>query len=88
VGVYVPSRFVNHMALAQIAATGLRFFDDNPHLYGTYFPGIPVPVESGADLLSRPPDRVLIMSRAFGDSIARRLSEVDIPADTIASLDR
>jgi SAM-dependent methyltransferase len=72
-GVYVPARFVNAMAIAGLPAVGLRFFDDDPKLVGTYYPGIPVPVEAGASLPAAPVDTVLVMSRTFGPGLAQRL---------------
>lgn len=77
VGIFVPGRAVNFLGLnrEQIDLNRLRFFDDDAMLHGTYFPGIPIPVESRRDLLERPPDRLLIMSHTFGEVIARSLRE-------------
>jgi len=76
VGVYVPSRVVNAVFVGDIPTDNWRFFDDNPLLKGSYFPGIGISVEDRAALLARPTDRVLIMSRSFGKVIARGLAEV------------
>ena len=73
VGVFVPQRIINAAALAKITFPGCRFFDDNRHLHGTYFPGIAIAVESRADLLRNPSARLLVMSHSFGAKIAGEL---------------
>jgi SAM-dependent methyltransferase len=75
VGIYVPGRAVNVLATIKekIPLTGLRFFDDNNSLHDTYLPGFDIPIESRDDLLKRPTDRVVIMSRSFGNKIAQEL---------------
>ena len=74
-GIFVPGRIVNLLSLnlSRIGCNQIRFFDDNPILQGTYYPGIPIQVESRPDLLNRPPDRLLIVSRTFGETIADSL---------------
>jgi 2-polyprenyl-3-methyl-5-hydroxy-6-metoxy-1,4-benzoquinol methylase len=71
--VVVPGRFVNVLIHEAIPTRDLRFIDDNPLLHGTFFPGIPVPIESRAELLRKPSEEVLVMSKTFGDAIARDL---------------
>ncbi len=88
VGVYVPTRFINYAWLFHIDTARLRFFDDNPTLWGKYFPGLPIPVEPGEDLVRRPTDRILIMSHPFGESIAARLAKASLHADRIDSFTR
>ena len=72
-GVYVPARFVNAMVISNMSASGVRFFDDDPALVGTYYPGIPIKIEAGSALLETPTDYVLVMSRTFGSRLAERL---------------
>jgi len=72
-GVYVPARFVNALGISRISARSIRFFDDDPGLLNTYYPGIPIRIESRADLLKSPTDSVLIMSRTFGPNLANQL---------------
>jgi len=79
VGVYVPGRIVNALCAGNVAIENCRFFDDSPLLKASYYPGIPVPVENRGDLIAHPPDRVLIMSRSFGNLIANELRE-QLPA--------
>jgi SAM-dependent methyltransferase len=74
VGLYVPGRAINALALAGSDAAHIRFFDDDPRLHGTYLPGFGSPIESRAQLIDRPPDRVLIMSHTFGARIAAALA--------------
>lgn len=80
-GVYVPARFVNAIGISQIPAQKIRFFDDDPGLLGTYYPGIPIRIESREDLLRSPTDSVLIMSRTFGPNLAIELRKL-LPAST------
>jgi 2-polyprenyl-3-methyl-5-hydroxy-6-metoxy-1,4-benzoquinol methylase len=72
-GIYVPARFVNAMVISKMSSLGIRFFDDDPALVGTYYPGIPIMIESGSALLENPTDSILIMSRTFGPQLAERL---------------
>lgn len=80
-GVYVPARFVNALGVSHMSAQSIRFFDDDPSLLGTYYPGIPVRIESREELLKSPTDSVLIMSRTFGSNLANQLRQL-LPAGT------
>ena len=80
-GVYVPGRFVNAIGISQIPPQAIRFFDDDPSLLGTYYPGIPIRIESRDDLLRSPTDSVLVMSRTFGPNLAKQLRTL-LPAST------
>lgn len=81
-GVYVPARFVNAVGIANISTEKIRFFDDDPGLVGTFYPGISVKVESRNDLLESPTDSVLVMSRTFGGQLAHELKEM-LPAEIV-----
>ena len=72
-GIYVPARFVNAMVISKMSSLRVRFFDDDPALVGTYYPGIPIRIEAGFALLENPTDSLLIMSRTFGPQLADRL---------------
>lgn len=72
-GIYVPARFVNAMVISKMLSLKVRFFDDDPALIGTYYPGIPIMIEAGSALLESPTDALLIMSRTFGPQLAERL---------------
>jgi hypothetical protein len=74
VGVYVPGRVINTLFAAGASTDDCRFFDDNPLLQGTYFPGVSIPIETRASLVANPTDRLLIMSRSFGEKIATELA--------------
>lgn len=78
-GIYVPGRVVNALSIANIPLRKVRFFDDNPTLYGTFYPGINIPIEGRQELTSTPTDYVLIMTRTFGNRLAQELQEV-LPA--------
>lgn len=80
-GVYVPARFVNALGVSQIPTQSIRFFDDDPGLLNTYYPGIPIQIEPRAKLLNSPTDSVLIMSRTFGPNLANQLRQL-LPAGT------
>ena len=80
-GIYIPSRIINSVVSKSIPCR-MRFFDDNPVLHGTYFPGINIPIESRLDLIRDPADVILIMSRFFGEELKRKLSS-ELPNATI-----
>jgi SAM-dependent methyltransferase len=84
-GVFVPARFVNAMGISGIPADSIRFFDDDPSLIGTYYPGIPIAIESRADLMKSPPDSILIMSRTFGPQLAEQLKQL-LPATNVLTV--
>ena len=86
VAVYVPARFVNYVALGAFPLDGIRFFDDSPAIHGSFFPGIPVPMEPPEALVSRPCDRILVMSASFGVRIKARLTAQVPPATRITTL--
>lgn len=85
VGVYVPGRIINALFAGAVDRGDWRFFDDNPLLSGTFFPGMPVPIEGRPDLLARPTDHVLVMSRSFGNAIASALRRQLPPSTTIST---
>lgn len=84
VGVYVPGRIINALFAGRIEPRDWRFFDDNPLLKGSFFPGLPMPIEDRSDLLARPTTRLLIMSRSFGDAMVKELRP-SLPAETVIS---
>jgi carbamoyl-phosphate synthase large subunit len=86
VGVYVPGRFVNYVALGALPIAGFRFFDDSALLHGKYFPGVPIPVENGDELAARPTSRVLVMSTSFGAKIKARIAP-RLPSSRVTTLD-
>ncbi|WDR02342.1 hypothetical protein PSQ19_17235 [Devosia algicola] len=75
-GVYVPARFVNSMRIIGIPFNGVRFFDDDPSLVGTFYPGIPIAIESRSSLIEDPVDTLIIMSRTFGGALKKVLLDV------------
>lgn len=83
-GIYVPSRAVNALSMISLGHTRIRFFDDNPALHGTYFPGIDIEVEPRSALLSEPTDMLLIFSHTFGEKLAAELATL-LPATHIVT---
>lgn len=82
IGLYVPGRVVNLLSTLNASVLSrLRFFDDNSRMTGQFFPGVPVPIENFAGLVSRPPARLFIATRSFQDAIVAQLRDagVDIP---------
>lgn len=75
-GIYIPSRAVNALKLTGAPLAGIRFFDDNPVLHGSYFPGIDIAVEPRAGLLETPTDRLVIFSHTFGEKLRAELAPV------------
>jgi 2-polyprenyl-3-methyl-5-hydroxy-6-metoxy-1,4-benzoquinol methylase len=69
-GIYCPAR-----GLATLPQTGkFRFFDDDPELSGRFYPPFSVVVEPRSQLLDRPVDELLILSRTFGVRLKDELS--------------
>lgn len=83
-GIYVPSRAVNALSMIGIPRFRIRFFDDNPLLHGTYFPGVDISVESRAALLAEPVDELIIFSHTFGERLKMELAE-QLPETNILS---
>lgn len=73
IGIVVPGRMVNALAMLQSSTKKLRFFDDNPALHGTYYPPIAIPIEPTSSLISQPTDIVFVMTQTFGEQLANRL---------------
>ena len=80
-GIYVPARAINSLASGNAKLKHCRFFDDNSLLRGTYFPGIPISMESKEDLIRTPVDHILVMSFSFGEQIISHLQPL-VPANT------
>jgi hypothetical protein len=72
-GVYCPNRFLNYAALLRQDLPATRLFDDNPGLSGQFLPPLSQPIETRADLLHRPVEHLLVMSRSYGPQIAASL---------------
>lgn len=71
-GLYVPLRSFPYLSKLP-SSVKLRFFDDDPGLWGHYYDGFDVPIENMSELLMRPPRQIVICSLAFGHKIAARL---------------
>ena len=69
IGLFVPARAANMLAMRDDGLEGIRFFDDDVGLKGRYFPGMDIPVENREDLYRSPPSSLLIMSLSFGAKI-------------------
>lgn len=77
-GIYVPGRVINILSSCNFENSiweMIRFFDDNKHLYHSYYPGIDVKVENFEDFVQAPTDIMLIMSKTFGDKIADKIEK-------------
>ena len=91
IGIYVAGRAINALSLLEndIDLERLRFFDDNSMLQDMYFPGLPIKMESRKQLCECPPDRILIMSFSFGESIKQELQQLlqgSTPVETIRDM--
>jgi hypothetical protein len=71
VGVYCAAR---GLALLDRTHT-MRFFDDDPAQQGKFLPPFPVAISNRADLLAKPVDSLIIMSRTFGHRIRDSLRQ-------------
>lgn len=69
IGLFVPARAANMLAMRKDGLEGIRFFDDAVSLRGKYFPGMDIRVEGRDELYGAPPSSVLIMSLSFGARI-------------------
>jgi hypothetical protein len=81
IGLYVPGRAVNILSMRDDPLERVRFFDDNPLLRDTFYPGIPIPVEGRDQLIADPPSAIVIMSLSFGVAIADSVRSV-LPSST------
>ncbi|MEI9958768.1 MAG: class I SAM-dependent methyltransferase [Ferruginibacter sp.] len=70
IAVYVPLRALN--ILYVIDRPNLRLVDDSGQIAGKYLPFLNEPVESFEQMLTDPPDCLIIFSRTFGDRIKER----------------
>jgi SAM-dependent methyltransferase len=86
VGIYIPGRMINVLIATKVGYSHCRFFDDNEFAWGTYYPGINIPVESRKQLLANPPDRLLIMSLSFGNKIKSELLRLLPPRVAVTTL--
>jgi hypothetical protein len=80
VGIYVPGRLINALALIrpQLPPLTLRFFDDDQALHGKFYPGFPLAIENWQDYVDRPVDTMLVASNTFGDAIRARLDGIGV----------
>ena len=93
IGLFVPARAANILAMRDGGLDGIRFFDDDVGLKGRYFAGIDIQVEDREDLYRSPPSSLLIMSLSFGAKIRdshtaglRPDVEVQLLADLLSAL--
>ncbi|AFZ56954.1 methyltransferase domain-containing protein [Anabaena cylindrica FACHB-243] len=68
--IYTPIRAINSLYLT--GYNNFRLIDDNSELYDKYLPTLSKPVESFQDILSNPPECILIFSRTFGERIKQK----------------
>lgn len=80
IGIYVPGRLINALAVGrqQLPGLKLRFFDDDPNLRGRFYPGFPIAIESWQDYVDRPVDTMLVVSSTFGNVIRERLDRLGL----------
>ena len=72
VGLWPGARAVNYLHVLR-SRMPVRLFDDDGLLTGKYYPPVPVPVESRAQLLARPVDELVMLTRAFGTKLRSEL---------------
>jgi SAM-dependent methyltransferase len=84
IGIFVPGRAINILSMIKSKEylQKIRFFNDDPRLQYTYYPGFPHIIESRKDLIENPPESILIFSRTFGHKIKMELS-IDLPLSKI-----
>ena len=80
VGFYCPLRAIPYLHTTWTT----RFFDDDPELWGRYYPPFQTPIEGRHQLIEKPVDELWIFSRTFGarlrDALRReeRLNRTEI----------
>lgn len=62
VGVYCPLRAIPYLH----PTWAIRFFDDDPELWGRYYPPFHTPIEGRHQLVEKPVDELWVFSRTFG----------------------
>lgn len=72
VGLWPGARAVNYLHILR-PRVPIRLFDDDGLLTRKYYPPIPVPVETRAQLLARPVDELVMLTRAFGAKLRSEL---------------
>lgn len=83
IGVYVPGRLINILAVLGEKNKNLRFFDDNCLLFGTYYPGFDIPIENFEQFIDNPTDIVFIASYTFGNIIKEKILTRNIDCEVI-----
>ena len=71
IAIYVPGRALNILYL--LGLQQVRLIDDSTEVYGKYLPYLQNPIENFNDLVSNPPEIVIIFSRTFGERILNKL---------------
>lgn len=77
VGIYCPSRVLNYLP----RESGSRFYDDATNIHGKYYPPFEGQVLSRNQLLSDPPETLLIASRTFGERLKQDLVTLGLPSE-------
>ncbi|WP_108468431.1 class I SAM-dependent methyltransferase [Polynucleobacter difficilis] len=71
-GIYIPIRFLPFINLLEVGQK-IRFFDDDPGLYGKYYDGVDIPIENLKDLIITPPKKIIICSYGFANLISEKI---------------
>lgn len=89
IGIYVPSRMINIMALNIELIQNIKLFlyDDDEKLYGKYYPGFNFPIMNRHDLIIESPKYLLIMSYSFSQKIYMNLPNEIHKSSNILFLD-
>lgn len=75
VGIYAPIRIVNYIVNYNIDIKNIRFFDDSTLNHHKYFPDINIRIENFNEFISNPPNKVIIMSKFFGETIKTKIKK-------------
>ena len=73
IAIYVPGRALNILYL--LGLQQVRLIDDSTEVYGKYLPYLQNPIENFDDLVSNPPEVVIVFSRTFGKRIIKKLKQ-------------
>lgn len=85
VGLWPAARAFNYLHVLK-PEVEIRIFDDDQRLTGKYYPPVRIPVESRSQMIERPVDDVVILTRAFGPTLREELEAIPALSPTTIRL--
>lgn len=73
-GVYIPLRIFPYLSdFISNSKLKVRFFDDDPGVYGKYYDGFNISIENFEDLKKTPVTHIIVASHVFGEKIKNKI---------------